>query len=58
MFKGYLKAPRLSGSPMGVPLVLATGLRAEEPLLATEITKSVVMRWLSLRTSRVQERVF
>ena len=55
VFKRCLKiAPRLSGSPMGVPLVPATELRAEEHLLATEIAKSVVMRWLALRTFGVQ----
>lgn len=55
VFKRCLKiAPRLSGSPMGVPLVPATLLRAEEHLLATEIAKSVVMRWLALRTFGVQ----
>ena len=44
MFKRCLKiAPRLSGSPMGVPLVPATLLRAEEHLLATEIAKNVVL---------------
>ena len=36
-------APRLSGSPMGVPLVPATLLRAEEHLLAAETAKSVVL---------------
>lgn len=42
VFKRCLKiAPRLSGSPMGVPLVPATELRAEELLLATEIAKSL-----------------
>lgn len=52
VFKYCLKiAPRLSGSPMGVPLVPATELRAEELLLATE-------RWLALRTSRVLGRGF
>ena len=44
VFKYCLKiAPRLSGSPMGVPLVPATELRAKEHLLATEIAKSVVL---------------
>lgn len=42
VFKRCLKiAPRLSGSPMGVPLVPATELRAEEHLLAAETAKSV-----------------
>ena len=42
MFKRCLKiAPRLSGSPMGVPLVPATELRAEEHLLAAETAKSL-----------------
>lgn len=51
VFKYCLKiAPRLSGSPMGVPLVPATLLRAEEHLLTAETAKSVVMRWLALRT--------
>ena len=44
VFKRCLKiAPRLSGSPMGVPLVPATLLRAEEHLLAAETAKSVVL---------------
>ena len=44
VFKRCLKiATRLSGSAMGVPLVSATLLRAEEHLLATEIAKSVVL---------------
>ena len=55
VFKYCLKiAPRLSGSPMGVPLVPVTLLRAEEHLLATEIAKSVIMWWLALRTFGVQ----
>ena len=59
VFKRCLKiAPRLSGSHKSVLLLQATGLRAEEPLLATEIAKSVVMRWLALRTSRVRGRGF
>ena len=42
VFKRCLKiAPRLSGSPMGVPLVPATLLRAEEHLLAAETAKSL-----------------
>lgn len=42
VFKRCLKiAPRLSGSPMGVPLVPATELRAEEHLLAAETAKSL-----------------
>lgn len=42
VFKRCLKiAPRLSGSPMGVPLVPATELRAEEHLLAAETVKSL-----------------
>lgn len=44
VFKRCLKiAPRLSGSPMGVPLVPATELRAEEHLLTAETAKSVVL---------------
>lgn len=42
VFKRCLKiAPRLSGSPMGVPLVPATELRAEEHLLAAKTAKSL-----------------
>ena len=55
VFKYCLKiAPRLSGSHKSVLLLPATLLRAEEHLLATEIAKSVVMRWLALRTFGVQ----
>lgn len=44
VFKRCLKiAPRLSGSPMGVPLVPATELRAEEHLLTAETAKSVAL---------------
>ena len=44
LFKRCLKiAPRLSGSHKSVLLLQATGLRAEEHLLATEIAKSVVL---------------
>ena len=44
VFKHCLKlAPRLSGSPMGVPLVPATELRAAEHLLTAETAKSVVL---------------
>lgn len=55
VFKYCLKiAPRLSGSHKSVLLLPVTLLRAEEHLLATEIAKSVVMRWLALRTFGVQ----
>jgi len=44
LFKRCLKiAPRLSGSHKSVLLLQATGLRAEEHLLATEIAKSGVL---------------
>lgn len=59
LFKRCLKiAPRLSGSHKSVLLLPATLLRAEEHLLATEIAKSVVMRWLALRTFGVLGRGF